>query len=360
MLVKYNENIMNSMAQGDIKSALTACSELLLYMEKENLKGTIPYAASLVTVASACKMGGMIKEACDYYVEALSIYDKELPPMTPPFVSLYTGLAATFSEMKDYDSANEIYEKALAIQESNDSNEIDTALIHIDFASSLLKHNEYGDALEHLSKANINFEKTANENYSETQRQTLIEILIILEWEAFDKARNEGGRACCQDDGATFYLMRKSQYLTWTKEMLESFINDFVEANKRGWNLIAEKYGRMEENTAPDKWVEIKDCFPTISEEKKSIIESIVELQVSMMEDFAKEFPDAAANARSIHSDEDTEYNTSYETYLRGELSTYSDNTLLLYGRFIAEKASKGENLAREIITNTAKLQKFT
>ncbi|MBR4994200.1 MAG: DUF4125 family protein, partial [Lachnospiraceae bacterium] len=79
-------------------------------------------------------------------------------------------------------------------------------------------------------------------------------------------------------------------------------------------------------------------------------------VQVGMMEEFAKEFPDAAANARSIHTSEDTEYNTSYETYLRGELSTYSDNTLVLYGRFIANLAANGENLAKMIISNTALL----
>lgn len=184
----------------------------------------------------------------------------------------------------------------------------------------------------------------------------LINTLVNLEWEAFDNTTNEGGRASCQDDWTTFEIMRKSQYLTWSEEMLESYIADFNEANQRGWNLITEKYGRMEESTSPANWERIKDSFPPISNEKKAIIESIVGVQVGMMEEFAKEFPDAAANARSIHTSEDTEYNTSYETYLRGELSTYSDNTLVLYGRFIANLAANGENLAKMIISNTALL----
>ena len=184
----------------------------------------------------------------------------------------------------------------------------------------------------------------------------LVNTIVRLEWVAFDKAHNEGGRADCQDNWTTFEIMRKSQYLTWTEEMLESYIADFKAANAAGWNLIAEKYGRMEESTAPERWNEIKDSFPPISDEKKAIIESIVQIQVGMMEDFAREFPDAASNARSIHTSEDTEYNTSYETYLRGELSTYSDETLVLYGRFIAGLAAEGRNLAKMIITNTAKL----
>ena len=74
------------------------------------------------------------------------------------------------------------------------------------------------------------------------------------------------------------------------------------------------------------------------------------------MEEFAAKYPKAAGNARSIHTAEDTPFNTSYETYLRGELSTYSDMTLDLYGRFIAGLCQKGENLAKLIMTNTALL----
>lgn len=184
----------------------------------------------------------------------------------------------------------------------------------------------------------------------------LVDTIVKLEWSAFDKVSNEGGRASCQDDWETFSIMRKSQYLCWTDEMLESFINDFNVANEKGWNLITEKYGRMEESTSPESFEQIKDSLPPISEGQKQIIESIVEIQVSMMEEFALEYPKAAGNARSIHTYEDTPYNTSYETYLRGELSTYSETTLLLYGRFVAGLAAEGKNLAKMIIENTAHL----
>ena len=42
--------------------------------------------------------------------------------------------------------------------------------------------------------------------------------------EAFDKVENQGGRASCQDDYETFSIMRKSQYMLWSREMLESFV----------------------------------------------------------------------------------------------------------------------------------------
>lgn len=185
-------------------------------------------------------------------------------------------------------------------------------------------------------------------------KEELIDRIVSLEWKAFDKVENQGGRASCQDDWDTFSIMRKSQYMLWNEEMLESFAADFEEANAKGWNLITEKYGRMEETAAPEEYAKIKDSLPAISDEKKQIIEAIVSIQVGMMEEFAKEYPKAAGEARSIHTSEDTPFNTSYETYLRGEISTYSDETLALYGRFVAKCANDGINIAKETITNSA------
>ncbi len=199
---------------------------------------------------------------------------------------------------------------------------------------------------------------TQKENGKEREsfQKSLVDELVRLEWEAFDKVKNIGGRAECQDNWNTFSLMRKSQYLTWNEAMLQSYIHDFHRANDRGWNLITEKYGRMMESTDKEGFLRMKDQLPPLSEQKKAIIEAIVEIQVSWMEEFARKYPKAAGNARSIHTSEDTLFNTSYETYLRGELGTYSDETLELYGRFIAELGQKGENLAEKTMYNSALL----
>lgn len=185
-------------------------------------------------------------------------------------------------------------------------------------------------------------------------RRKQIEELVSLEWQAFDVVQNEGGRAQCQDDFGTFSIMRKSQYMTWTGEMLASYIQDFYAANARGWNLITEKYGRMMASTHPSEYAKIADHFPVLDDTRKTIIEQIVSVQVGWMEAFAREYPKMASNSRSIHTYEDTPWNTSYETYLRGELCTYSPATLKLYGAFIVELVKSNQNLAKLTMTNTA------
>lgn len=191
---------------------------------------------------------------------------------------------------------------------------------------------------------------------AEKENIELVENIARLEFEAFDKVKNEGGRASCQNDWFTFSIMRKSQYLTWDRTMLLQYLYDFHREYERGHNLITEKYGRMMESTAPEKYEEIRKNFPEISEEKKQIIEQVCGLQVQWMEEFAAEYPPLAENARSIHTAQDNEYNTSYETYLRGELGTYSDKMLELYGRYIVKYAGEGKNPVYDIMENSVKM----
>ncbi len=183
-----------------------------------------------------------------------------------------------------------------------------------------------------------------------------ISRIVKLEWEMFDKVKNEGGRADCQDDWNTFSIMRKSQYLSWPDTLRESYLRDLIIAKDKGWNMIMEKYARMMKTTCPEKYKELKKDLPEITRDRIEIQENIIDIQVSWMEEFALKYPKMAGNSRSIRTETDNEFNTSYETYLRGEMSTYSERTFVLYGRFVAGLLQEGKNLAYEIMTNTAKL----
>ena len=186
--------------------------------------------------------------------------------------------------------------------------------------------------------------------------EELVTKIAKLEFRAFDQVKNEGGRAYCQNDWPTFSVMRKSQYLLWNRDMLMQYYYDFHREFSKGHNLITEKYGRMMESTAPERYKELAIYFPELTDEQKRIIEQIVAIQMNMMESFAKEHPNVANNARRLHTYEDNPEDTSYETYLRGEISTYSDKMLQLYGQFVVGCVQNGVNIARATIENTAKL----
>lgn len=180
------------------------------------------------------------------------------------------------------------------------------------------------------------------------RREELAEAIVKLEWIQFQGVQNEGGRASCQNDRGTFWIMRKSQFLTWDEETLESYLADLEEAESWGWNLLTEKYARMMESTAPAQYEGLKEALPVRSLERQKEQEAIISLQVRWAEEFTRRCPNLGASGRKIHTWEDTEWDTSMETYLRGELGTYSDRTLALYGAMVRRMEAEGKNLTEE------------
>jgi len=183
----------------------------------------------------------------------------------------------------------------------------------------------------------------------------LIENIIDLEWNEFQKVNNEGGRAACQNNWKSFQIYRRSNLLAWNQEMLESYQQDLVHAINNGRNLLTEKYARMMESTAPENYQAIINELPTITEEKKKIIEEISQISVKWAEEFAQEYPLISGNGRPIYFYEDGPYDTSFETYIRGELSTYSENTLRLYFKYTTQLLKENKNLTKMVIENTVR-----
>lgn len=214
--------------------------------------------------------------------------------------------------------------------------------------------------LEELKRQNLTYgEETFLELHVERILQAkeemnpIIEQIVEMEWEMFQNVRNTGGRAACQDDFETFDVMRKSQFLTWDLPLLESYWQDLQEGKAQGRNLVMEKYAYMMESTASKEYEAIAAGLPKISEEKQSMIEQIVAIQVGWREEFGEKYPHLSGQARIIHTSEDTLYDISFETYLRGELKTYSMQTLVLYGRRIVAFVQEQKNMTEEIMRYT-------
>lgn len=180
--------------------------------------------------------------------------------------------------------------------------------------------------------------------------------IVALEWAAFDKVHNEGGRANCQEDFGTFEIMRKSQFLAWNDSTREGYLADLRNAARRGRNLVQEKYARMMASTAPEQYAAFAHTLPPLPESQRADIEQIIAQQLEWRLAFAAQYPHMSGQARLIRTEEDTAFDTSFETYLRGELGTYSGMTLSAYKRMVAAMAAAGENLTTRTMEHTARL----
>ncbi|MFW0894236.1 DUF4125 family protein [Gardnerella sp. Marseille-Q9181] len=200
----------------------------------------------------------------------------------------------------------------------------------------------------------------SNPKTQNPKTQNLAEEITKLEWQQFQLTENEGGRANCQGDWQTFHIMRMSQFLTWPLDLQKSYKQDLERANSDGSNLITEKYARMMESTAPEIFERtIKPYIKPILEPRKSAQEQIILTQVKWADDFRNHYPHLGLAMRVLKTSEDTAENTSFETYLRGELSTYSDDTFAKYQRFVDNLRAENLNLTQMIITNTVRMYNY-
>ena len=188
----------------------------------------------------------------------------------------------------------------------------------------------------------------------------LVEEVIRREWDQFQRTENEGGRASCQGNWPMFHQMRASQFMTWPEDLLRSYLDDLDEANRVDRNLVTEKYARMMASTAPDEYRErIEPFIPRLSDERVARQERVIAVQVAWARDFRGHYPRLGAAMRVLTTAEDTPEDTSFETYLRGELGTYSDRTMALYEAMVEDLQAAGRNLTEQTVANTVRLGGF-
>ena len=186
-----------------------------------------------------------------------------------------------------------------------------------------------------------------------------LQRLIRLEWEEFQNVHNKGSRAPCQDDRKTFWIMRSSLFAPWSEEMIDSWYDDLLTARAEGHELVAEKSAWMMERTAPEEFQQIKHLLKVPSGESLALIAEIISLEMRGMDEYRKTYPYLAAQNRDFRSEADTENSISFETYLWGELHTYSVRTLRLYFDMAKRLQSRNSSMALSVMEHTVKAYSY-
>ncbi|MEL7654450.1 MAG: DUF4125 family protein [Bacillota bacterium] len=179
------------------------------------------------------------------------------------------------------------------------------------------------------------------------KRNFIIERMLRVEWEMFQRVGGIGGKAGCQQDWNTFHIMRYSYYNAWSNELIRSYIRDLEEAVRDERNLVTEKYAYMMEYTDPAYFSSsLAPHLPEIDEETRSLINEIAEYLVGCDKEFALRYPKLSRKGRPIEAARDNVTETSAETYTKGELRTYSKYTLKIFKDYIKKCKEEGTNFA--------------
>lgn len=180
---------------------------------------------------------------------------------------------------------------------------------------------------------------------SPEKRNLIIEQIIRSEWEMLQSVQELGERPCCKDGWGTFHIMRYSNFYPWSDRMLRSYLRDLNEAFKAQRNLVMEKYAYMMEYTDPAYYREsLEPYLPPMEEEKRSLIAEISQYILDCEREFVKRYPRIGNMSNAIEAKNDTKTTTSMESYLKGELRTYSTLTLRHFVDFVRDCKAKGIN----------------
>ena len=187
------------------------------------------------------------------------------------------------------------------------------------------------------------------------EKEKIINKILEKEWKYFSNLNNIGGRADCQDNREDFIIMRKSQWETFNEETLLSYLEDLNSKN----NPLFQKYAQMMKYNSPEEYEKIKDILEKSSDEKTDLVNKIMFIYMEWEKEFFERYPIFSSMGRPLYSSEDDDIETSIETYLRGELLSYSEKTLKLYLNYVIDNKEKNINLAIKNMDNLARMQGF-
>jgi hypothetical protein len=169
-------------------------------------------------------------------------------------------------------------------------------------------------------------------------RDKLIDEILDREQKMFLSVRARTP-APCQSDPRGFRLHRSSQFSVWSEASLRSYLNDLKRAGEDGRNLMTLKYARME------------DLIPSLhtDPEAQQRIDRMVAVQLKWQRELASRYPGLMGRGRPLEDTEPGRGATSFSVYLRGELETYSAETLALLHGEVTEAETEGSNLTEGI-----------
>ncbi len=172
------EGLERALQSGDRGGAVTLLNELIGFcretgqaeksyyygeavlnlLQEMGLSGTLPFATSVLNIASAYRAGGRLEDAMTCYRAVEQIYSQVLEPGDMLVASLYNNKALLYQEMGEYEAAYAYLEKALEIALQHPERYYEQASSYANLAATCLQLGKEERAAECFGKAIAIFE----------------------------------------------------------------------------------------------------------------------------------------------------------------------------------------------------------
>lgn len=172
------ESLERALESGDRGSAVTLLNELIGFcretgqaeksyyygeavlrlLQEMGLSGTLPFATSVLNIASAYRAGGRLEDAMTCYQAVEQIYSRVLEPTDMLVASLYNNKALLYQEMGEFEAAGAYLEQALEIALQHPERYYEQASSYANLAATYLQLGKEQQAVDCFRRAIAMFE----------------------------------------------------------------------------------------------------------------------------------------------------------------------------------------------------------
>lgn len=114
--------------------AITAIDKALKLMESTGYNDSPSAGTIYLNAATTLKAFGELDKAMPCYQKTQELYDKYLKPNDEKYGGLYNNMALAYVDLKEFETAEELYNKALEIMSAIDGKQLEVAITYVNMA----------------------------------------------------------------------------------------------------------------------------------------------------------------------------------------------------------------------------------
>lgn len=153
---------------GNKENCYKYCEKALDLLKVLNIEDTVTGATAFLNCGTAYKAFGEADKSIAYFEKSVSLYERLLPENDPKLAGLYNNFALSLVDLKNFEKACSLYEKAIEILNENPKYNLEQAVSYLNMANAVEAQKGLENACEEIDVLLDNAQKVLDENYSET------------------------------------------------------------------------------------------------------------------------------------------------------------------------------------------------
>ena len=153
---------------GDNESCYKYCKKSLDLLKTLNIENTIAGATAFLNCGTAYKAFGEADKSIAYFEKAVVLYESLLPENDHRLAGLYNNFALSLVDLKNFEKAFSLYEKAIEVLDKNPNHNLEQAVSYLNMANAVEALKGLENACEEIDVLLDKAQKVLDEHYSET------------------------------------------------------------------------------------------------------------------------------------------------------------------------------------------------